>query len=543
MNRILRTALAAVLIGVITVCAILLAQKGAGRLRGDFTENNLYTLSGGTREILGGLNQPVRLTLYYARSAAPEAGEGIRAYNSYFLYVNDLLKEYEELAPGRLHIEVVDPLPFTDEEERAIRDGVLRIPLPNTKNKAFFFGLVARTELGKVKAIPFFAPDRRELVEYDISKLVSDVTRAEKKRIGVLSSLPVLGEDLSPYMRQMMQAQGRQPEQPWALASFLRESYELKDAAVVDGAFASAYDFLLVIHPKELDEPTRFAIDQFVMNGGRAIIFVDPNSFADQPENPNPMMDMQYKPQSNLEAFAAWGVRFSEPDAIAVDPALAAEVPLQRNANPVAFPPFLVLGRNQVQPEEPITAELNQLELLFAGELAVDAPEGASATTLLHTSPTGGTWTPSNPYELMQPDPKMILRAMKRAEAPIPLAVLLSGALPTNFPGGIDLPAEDAGEDPGAVSSETADPAGDGDEADAAKEKPRHLEARAAAEDARVIVVADVDMLSYNLAFNNMGIFGTSPLNDNVVFVLNAIDYLAGDPRLIAVRSRGGGVG
>ena len=225
MNRTHRTILAVLFIGVITVCAILMAEKVFARARADLTERRDYTLSQGTRNILAGLNQTVRLKLYYARVAAMKGPEQIRFYNNYYLYVRSLLEEYVRLSQGKLILSIFDPRPYSDEEEEALNHGLTRIPMLD--DESFFFGLVAQTELGKEKAIPFFQHDRQVFVEYDVSRLISDVTRREKKKVGVLSSLPVTGGDMSPYMMQMMQMQGRMPEQPWTIVTHLKDQYEV----------------------------------------------------------------------------------------------------------------------------------------------------------------------------------------------------------------------------------------------------------------------------------------------------------------------------
>ena len=202
----LRAALAVLCIAVVTLSAVLIIQKVAGRVRVDLTQSRLYTLSQGTRDVLARLNQPVHLKLYYARTAAMKGSEEIRYYNNYYLYVRDLLQEYASRSGGMLTLSIIDPRPFSDEEDEAIREGVQRYPL--SEDEGFFFGLSADTELGKQKAIPVFRPDRQQFVEYDISRLISTVTQREKKKIGVLSSLPVMGAEMSPYLMQMMQMQG-----------------------------------------------------------------------------------------------------------------------------------------------------------------------------------------------------------------------------------------------------------------------------------------------------------------------------------------------
>ena len=307
MKATLRTLLAVLCIFVITLCAVLIARKLIGRTRVDLTEHKLYTLSDGTRNILSKLNQPIRLKLYYSKTAALKGPEQIRLFNNYHLYVRDLLAEYVSLSQGALTLTEYDPRRFSDEEEEAIKYGIKQFPLSDDEN--FFFGLVAQTELGKEKIIAFFEPGRQEFVEYDISKLISSLARRDKKKIGVLSFLPVMGTDMSPYMMQMMRMQGRQPEKPWAITEHLREEYDVVKVASDAESIDEDIDFLMVVHPKDLPEKTLFAIDQFVMKGGKLLAFVDPHCFSDAPKQDpqNPYAAMNHKAASDLNALLQAG--------------------------------------------------------------------------------------------------------------------------------------------------------------------------------------------------------------------------------------------
>ena len=224
---VLRMALGVACIVVIALCVAMIVEKLIGRARADLTEHRMYTLSEGTRNIIGKLNQPVTLKLYYSRVAARKGPEFLREYNNYYLYVRDLLEEYADLSNGNLKLEVVDPRPFTDEEEEAIHEHELK-HYRISEDEKFFFGLVARNELGKKKVIPMFQRERQELVEYDISKLINSVTRTKKRRLGILSTLPVMGIKMTPAVMRMLQMQRQMPPPPWIIAEHLREGYEVE---------------------------------------------------------------------------------------------------------------------------------------------------------------------------------------------------------------------------------------------------------------------------------------------------------------------------
>jgi len=527
----LRAALAVLCIAVITLCGILILQKAVGRLGVDLTGPRLYTLSEGTRNILAGLNQPVHLTLYYSRTAAMKGPEDIRYYNNYYLYVRDLLQEYVARADGMLTLEVVDPRAYSDEEDEAIRAGVQRFPL--SEDESFFFGLVASTELGKQKAIEFFEPGRQEFVEYDISRLITSVTQREKKTIGILSSLPVMGPDMSPYMMQMMQAQGRTPPQPWTIVSQLRDQYEVVAVQSDTDSIGEEIDYLMVIHPKDLSDRTLYAIDQYVMRGGSLIVFVDPHCLSDQPgQNPsNPFAGMDYESSSDLNRLlSGWGVKMT-PNAIAADRALALTASISRGALPERLLTFLQLNEKSMNPAEVVTGRLHSVRVLFAGVLKPVPEAGTEVVPLLSTTATGNIWTPKDAFELRMIDPAAISRAVPDGYEPLMLGCRITGKLKSNFPDGPpggDEPQAGAEEGPESKSDANADEE-PGPQAESLKESTG---------EATVLVFADVDMISDLLAYQTT-FFGQAQVGDNAALVLNAVEFLGGGSDLIAVRSRG----
>ncbi len=528
MKSAFRTFLAVACIAVIAVCAALIFRRVVGRARVDLTEHRLYTLSEGTRKILGKLNQPIKLKLYYSRVAAMKAPEQIRYYNNYYLYVRDLLEEYVGLSGGRLKLNVVDPRPFTKQEDDATNYGIKRFPI--SEDEQFFFGLVAQSALGKVRVIGFFEPGRQEFVEYDVSKLISSVVRREKRKIGVLSSLPVTGGGMSPYMRRMMRMQGRQPREPWHIISHLRSEYEVVPVKKDTQSIGRDVDFLMVIHPKNLAEKTLFAIDQFVMKGGKLLVFVDPHCYSDRPR-PSPQQpygDMEHKTSSGLnELLAGWGVKM-EPGLIAADRRLAVKARVRNSIQPLIT--YLALDQNCVNPDEVVTAELHEVKMLFGGVLKEVPGAKCKVTPLLQTTSTGNTWKPRELFELRMPDPEAINRAVTDGSEPLMLACRISGKLKTNFPEGINAEAEHKKETDSEAKKD-----GSGDK----PEKPRRLEAvKEASAEAAVLVFADVDMISDELAYRDT-FFGTAQVGDNASVVLNAVEFLGGTGDLIAVRSRG----
>lgn len=524
MRSILRTTLAVVCLLLITICVVLILQKIVGRAGFDLTEHRIYTLSQGTRNILGKLDQTVNLKFYYSRTAARKGPEQIRFFNNYYLYVRDLLEEYVTLAGGKLKLEVIDPRRYSVEEEEAIQHSIRSFPL--SEDEVFFFGLVAQTELGKRKVIEFFEPGRQEFVEYDLSKLISNVVHRDKKKIGVLSSIDVMGS-ISPYMAQMMQMQGRQLPKRWTIFAHLADKYELASVPKATDKIEDDIDFLMVVHPKELSEKTLFAVDQYVMKGGKLLVFVDPHCLSDRPpQRPgNQFAGMNYKAASDLNSLlSGWGVEMA-PDLITVDRTLAIKTGMGDRVQ--ALLTFIDLNEQCVNPDEVITAKLHTIRLLFAGALKKTDVEGVKVTPLLETSKYGNTWQPAGPFELRMPDPERIRRAATDGTEPVMLGCIITGAFKTNFPDGIEVEAAAGEEEEKKSEAENETEA-----------KPEIEIIKQAPPETTVLVFADVDMISDLVAYQN-SFFGASQVGDNASVVFNAMDFLSGTEDLIAIRSRG----
>lgn len=534
----LKTYIGVVCILVITVCAILIVQKGLPRTGVDLTENKLYTLSKGTKNILSDLKQHVNLKLCYSRTAAMKGPEQIRQYNNYFVYVRDLIEEYVQRSGGRLTYTVIDPRPFSDEEKEAIDAGVKQFPLSG--NESFFFGLVAETELGKKEVIPFFEPGRQQLVEYDISRAIVNVTRRQKKKIGVLSSLDVAGADLSPYMRQMMMQQGRRPPEPWTIVERLKEEYEVTGVDEETDEIADDIDFLMVVHPKDLPEKALFAIDQYVMKGGRLLVFVDPFCFSDQPEqNPrNPMAAMQQKSSSGLNSLLRqWGVEM-EMEKFAADRNLALKVPPRRNSRPQTLLTYLELSEGNFNENQVITAQLDSLRMLFAGVLKEVEQPDVSVTPLMYTTPEGNEWTPTNPMEVRMLDAGAIRRGYTPGDEPVMLGCYIEGKLRTNYPDGPPVTEEEEPEESGEETDPEAEKSDTEKEPEEAEETKEPEVVQVASPETAVLVFSDVDMISDMIAYQDT-FFGKSAMGDNPALVLNSVEFLAGNRNLISIRSRG----
>lgn len=527
MNRITRAILAIVFVMVIAVSAISICHGVFKSARMDLTERKLYTLSDGTKEILAGLKQPITMKLFYTKTAAINSSiDQIRYYNNYYTYVHALLQEYQANGGGNVNLEVVDPRPFTDEEMAAVRYGLRRIPMSEEEN--FIFGLVVQTQFGVTKVIEFFTPDRQQLVEYDISYLIDTAITRQKRRIGVLSAMDLIGD--TDYMAQMKRMQGQQPKQKWGIIAQLEKQYEVT-AISSDTDEITDVDLLLVIHPKDFSEKTQFAIDQFILKGGRAIVCVDPHCVSDMPDM-NQRMSGPYSTRSNLaKLLNQWGLVMPA-NTFAGDRKLAVTGAARPGQSPSKILGVMKLSsaHNCFNTDRAITAQLNEVTTVFPGVLKIkDRPADDPApkldyTPLLSTSAEGNSWRVDNDYELMNPDYAKFMRQFRDGTEPVVMAYMVTGDFTSAFPEGIQVPDE---------LTETPD--GQAPAEPAMKTVTGLTES---VEPCAVMVVADVDLFNDMAAYQRT-FFGMSPVGDNSTLLLNAMEDLSGSAQLISIRSRG----
>jgi ABC-type uncharacterized transport system involved in gliding motility auxiliary subunit len=520
MNRTIRAILGVIFVLVITFCAISICQIIGKSWKLDITEQKLYTLSDGTKAILNKLNQPIKVKLYYAKTAALKGPDQIRYFNNYYEFVKALLEEYAAQARGMVDFQLIDPRPYSNEEAEALRYGLKRFLI--TEEESFFFGLVIQTQFGVEKVIPFFSPDRQNFIEYDISSLIDSAITREKRKIGIISSLPVMGDDVSGYMAQLMRMQGQTPQPAWTFVEQLRD---VKGIAA-DTNDINDIDILLVIHSKNLPEKTLFAIDQFVLKGGRTIICVDPYCLADR----QMQIEMQKSEESSgsdlNRLLRTWGLEMPA-NTFAGDRSLAIKGTISQNQRPEKIIGFLELTPECFNPDSVITAKLNDVKVLLAGVLnKVDVSEESvnkiEERPLLMTTDKGNTWTISSPYELTMLNPSQLMNKFVDGHEPVVMGYLVTGKLKSSFPDGIEI--ETQPEDPNK------------------KEKiKKHITGLTeAVEDCAVTVYADVDFISDLVAYQRSFFgFGKIVVGDNSALMLNTIEALSGSSELISIRSRG----
>lgn len=520
--------------GLVLIAAIVLAVNLFGsvlfqRVKFDMTEERLYTLSKGTVNILRSLEDDVTAKLYYSKTAV--AGQPF--LKTFANRIVELLGEYEAESRGKLKVEIVDPRPDTEEEEWAERYGLRAFP-GGEQGEPIYLGLVLRDESGHEAQIPIFTPDKEQLLEYDISKAIFGVARPEKKKVGVLSSLNVMGgAPPSPFMPTP-----RPSSRPWVFIRELRNNFEVEKIESTATELPDDLDLLLIIHPKSLGKPTLYAIDQYVLAGGRALVFLDPFCQVDQASMAqmmnNPQMMMQASFSSNMpDLLKAWGVEMEggENLKIVADANLATKVQTGRSVDDMII--WLSLGPENRNDEEIVTSELENLMMVTAGALRkTTTNENIQVVPIMETSAEASTV--DGMMLKFGMDPAGLRRSFKPGSSKIALAYKVTGQFKTAFPDG--KPAEPSDDE----NSDEDKPTPGKSDAATTKSNPNHLSESKSP--STIMIVSDVDMINDRYCVRTANFFGqeiATAINDNLLFLANAVENLTGSQDLIGLRSRG----
>ncbi|NJO15486.1 MAG: hypothetical protein HC877_06985 [Thioploca sp.] len=477
----------------------------------DLTANQLYTLSEGSKNILAKLEEPITLRLYLSEKLATT----LPGINSYTVQVKELLEEYQRIAGDKLKLLVIDPEPFSEEEDRAEGYGLQGIPTDNT-NDTFYFGLAGTNSTDDQEVIAFFSPNRAEFLENDVTKLIYQLTKPKRKVVGIMSSLPLQG-DMTPF------TQGG--NEPWMILDHIRQLFEVRNLETNLTEIPKEVDVLMLVHPKSLSDGTLYAIDQFVLNGGKAIVFVDPYSEADQPpmDKNNPMAALQAPRNSELtKLFDAWGIELV-PNKVVGDLKTAQKVQVRKGASAmvVTYPVWMDLNENQYfNKEDIITAKLGNIIMATPGALV---KKGEVPTEMVPLIESGNQAMQIETTKLgFFAEPDSLARDFK-PEGKFTLAARITGKVKTAFPDG--KPKEEKKETDEQQPPET--------------DKPHLTEST---EPINVIVVADTDLLEDKFWVRVQNFVGQRiaiPHANNATLVSNALDNLSGSNDLISVRNRG----
>jgi ABC-type uncharacterized transport system involved in gliding motility auxiliary subunit len=513
LRRMNRSTLTVVGVALAIVCFLavnLFSTLELGAVRLDLTQNGLYTLSDSTDAMLKGMKEPVKLRLYSSRQLL-EANPGLKPYAA---RVREMLASYVKLSGGKISLEIIDPEPFSPEEDRAAAFGLRGVPYDATGNRGYF-GLVGTNTTDDTNTIPFLASDRETFLEYDLTRLVYDLAHPDKPVVALLDGIGINGGPQSNY-------------RPWQIYEQLRQFFDIRIMAGDIDKFGDDVEALVIVHPHDLSDKTQFAIDQFVLRGGPTMVFVDPLA-----ENMQRSAQMGAPPAnvaSNLDRLMkAWGVALS-PDKVVGDRRAAMQVQAMSNGRAVItqYLPWLTLGKDALDQNDVVTGQLEVLRLFSAGALVALPGATTRLEPLVQSSPDSMLIDAQSLQ--MMPDPAGLMKAFQPSGLSYPIAARMSGPAKSAFPDGPPAPPEAAdadGADTGSTAA-TTEPA-----APALKESSQPI---------NLMMVADVDMLS-DEAWLNIQQGGDAqiamPIAHNADFVINAVENLAGGAALANLRGRG----
>jgi ABC-type uncharacterized transport system involved in gliding motility auxiliary subunit len=465
----------------------------------DLTQNRLYTISPGTDRILNGIKEPIDLYFFYSAQTA----ESIPQISPYGQRVHDFLEELTQRSDGMIHLHVIDPKPFSVEEDRAAELGVTGTDINDAGTK-FYFGLAGTNSTNGQQAIPFFDPSKQSFLEYDVAKLVYQLAHPAKPVIAWLSTLPMTG-GYNPQSGQMAQ--------PWVIYSQAQQLFDLRPLQPTATSIGPDVRVLVLVDPKSLSPATQFAIDQYALRGGHIVAFVDPVAEMDQSAG-NPMQAMAADRASHMEKLlSAWGVDFN-PGEVVADRGHALTVAMRQGEPPVEHIGILGLDKSSLSQSDVITSGLSNVNVETAGHLSPVKGAGIKFEPLIQSS-TDAELMPAQRFSMLA-NPATLLDGFKPDGQRYTMAARITGMVKTAFPGG----------PPQGVTL----PAGQRD-------------LQASAKPLNLVVFADSDLLSDFLWVQEQDLFGqrvAQAMASNGDLVLNALDNLAGSSDLISVRGRAG---
>jgi ABC-type uncharacterized transport system involved in gliding motility auxiliary subunit len=488
-------------VGVVVMLVIILAANLIGhaiKARIDLTSERLYTLSPGTKAILSKLDTPIKIRFYCSRGSQLMPV----TLKTYAQRVEDLLAEYKQAGKGNIEIEKYDPEPDSDAEDSARLDGI-EGQMVNMAERVYL-GLSV-TCVDSKETIPFLTPERQKLLEYDLSRAIARAAHPEKPVLGVMTALPMFGMTMNPMMMQMQQ---QQPQPSWVVVNELKRDFNVREIPMAADKINDDIKVLLVAYPKDIPEKTQFAIDQFVLRGGKLIAFLDPMSITDK--------DNQMGGPSGGgtldKLLKAWGLEFDTNKVVAD---MNYMTQLNRGSGPETAPAVLSLNAQAINKEDTLTTQLDSLLFAYAGVFTGTPADGLKQTILAKTS------TQSQLIEKMmaQMGGEQTVQNFAPSGKEYTLALRLSGKFKTAFPDG-----------------KPADPATDKNAV-----KPVENSLKASTAETSVILVGDSDWLYDPLCVQVQNFFGqriAQPINGNLNLAQSIVEQLSGDDNLIAVRSR-----
>ena len=498
-NRKLLTVGALAVLAILLVAVILISNTLLRGARLELTQNHLYTLSQGKKNILASIEEPIHLTLFFSDKAAAESSQPeAAALRNYAPRVREMLTEMAARAGGKLRVEVIDPLPFSEEEDRASGFGLQALPWGQGGTN-IFLGLVGTNSTNGKSVMPIVDPSKESFLEYDIAKMIHELSMPKKPAVGLITSLP-MGAGFDAATRQM--------RQPWAIEQQLEQLFEVRTLTAASlKAIDKDINVVVLVHPKALSDDAQYAIDQFVLRGGHLLVFVDPVAEADDSgaDPNNPQAAMFADRSSDLpRLFKAWGIDY-DPKKVVLDREHALQITMTQGAPPVRHAAILGFTKRDLNPTDVTTATLQSINVSTAGFFALAKDSKNKLTPLIQTSADAMS-VPSERVKFL-PDPSQLLVDYKPdGNQPFVVAGRLEGKFTSAFP---------------------------------ERTEAGHL--AEAKDNAEIILVADTDILSNRLWVQVQPFFGQQVMNafaNNGDFIVNAVDNLGGSSDLISIRGR-----
>jgi ABC-type uncharacterized transport system involved in gliding motility auxiliary subunit len=481
---------------------VMLSNVGLRGMRVDLTQNRLYTLSPGTQQVLAELKEPVNLYFYFSREAAAKQAPLVMPYAN---RVREFLEELATRSGGKVRLRIVDPQPFSDDEDRAAEFGLQS--LQTGGGDALYFGLSGTNSTDGRSSIPSFQADREEFLEYDVAKLINELGTPKKPVIGLMSTLGLQGQ-FNPMTGQM--------GEPWPILTQIQELFTVRSLTADVDHVDKDVDVLMLVHPKGLPPKTLYAIDQFVMRGGKVLLMVDPNAGADTSgQDPsNPLAAAMANHSSNLEPLlAAWGVDY-DPTKVIGDLERGLEVRTSMQSPPIRHIGILGLGHNDMNQKDVVSASLEKINLATAGSLAAH-PGAKTAFEPLLLSSKSAAPIPAQRFNALT-DPATLRDGFKPTGARYTLAARITGPVESAFPQGSPPDQRAAVGPPAAHLAKSTAPA-------------------------NIVIIADTDLLMDYMWVQSREVFGqrvAQAFANNGDLIANILDNLSGSGALISVRGR-----
>lgn len=474
---------------IIFVALVMLSSQLLTGMRLDLTENRLYTLSDGTRNILEDLEEPVNLHLFFSEDASADLPQ----IRSYARRVREMLEEFANHSNGELSVQYIDPKPFSEEEDLAAAYGLQAAPV-GAGGDTLYFGIAGTNAFDDVQAMPFLQPTKEQFLEYDLAKMVSALGAPEKRVVGVLSSLSMTA-GYDPATQQM--------REPWAVYEQMQQLFDVRDVDASGSELPEDIEVLMLVHPRELSQSLQYQIDQFVLGGGRVILFMDPFAEIDRGDPSDPMASMSAGSASSVPLLTdAWGVTFDTSRTVG-DLEYGIGTPTSRHIGILSVPGSGLNG------DDIVSADLEVVNFTSTGWFSPVEGSSTQFEPLVQSSANAAPFDASS-FRFLT-DPATLLDGFTPTGERYTLAARLSGPAGSAF----DTPPE--GFEPEA-----------------------HL-AEAGPEGINVLLFADVDVLSDRVWVQRQAFLGQSilsPFADNGSMAVNAVDNMLGNSDLISIRTR-----